>query len=100
MASLERWERFRAAVERPDAEVDLPYAALLIAEAAYPGLDVRYYLRELARLSAEAPYIDLAAPPQQQVAVLSRYFTVERGCDGARADLDDPRNRSLSVGLR
>ncbi len=96
MASLERWERFRAAVERPDAEVDLPYAALLIAEVAYPGLDIRYYLRELARLSAEAPYIDPAAPPQRQVAVLSRYFAVDLGFRGNTEEYFDPRNSYLN----
>jgi|DewCreStandDraft_5_1066085.scaffolds.fasta_scaffold00028_221 regulator of sirC expression with transglutaminase-like and TPR domain len=92
----DRRERFRAAVERPDDEIDLPYVALLIAEAAYPGLDIRYYLRELARLSAEAPRIDLSAPPRQQIAVLSRYYTVDLGFRGNTEAYDDPRNSYLN----
>jgi regulator of sirC expression with transglutaminase-like and TPR domain len=92
----DRRERFRAAVERPDDEIDLPYVALLIAEAAYPGLDIRYYLRELARLSAEAPRIDLSAPPRQQIAVLSRYYTVDLGFRGNTGAYDDPRNSYLN----
>jgi regulator of sirC expression with transglutaminase-like and TPR domain len=45
-------ERFASLVARPPGEVDLAEAALVIASAAYPGLDIRRWLRALDRLAA------------------------------------------------
>ena len=44
---------FRAAVQRPAAEIDLAQAALLYARDAYPDLDPALYLHQLDEWAAD-----------------------------------------------
>ena len=46
--------RFAALIRRPEEEIDLGEAALLIAGEEYPDLDVAAYLALLTRMGAEA----------------------------------------------
>ena len=44
-------EAFSQALARPDDRIDLAHACLLIAQDAYPGLDVERYLGEIERMA-------------------------------------------------
>jgi regulator of sirC expression with transglutaminase-like and TPR domain len=90
---------------RPEADLDLPRAALLLADPEYPGLDVGAYLERIDELSrlARARLIgvrdargdrDGAVPPG--VAQLLQFLYGELDFDGDREDYYDPRNSFLN----
>lgn len=85
---MEATARFAALFTRPEPQLRLDEAGLLIAAHAYPGLDVD---AELARLDALAegcrnPTLD----------ALVRYLFVEEGFRGNHEDYYDPRNSYLN----
>ena len=90
-------QRFTALLGRPEGEINLAEAALLIASEEYPGLDVPLYLKHLddmgvalrARL-AEEPR------PERAVMALNRYLFQEEGFHGNIAEYYDPRNSFLN----
>ena len=88
---------FAAAVSRPDGQIDLARAALIIAKSEYPALDVEAYLDRL----------DGARPPRAHVAARSATRSdSSTGCANAssrrrvspatREDYADPRNSYLN----
>ncbi|HWN13521.1 MAG TPA: transglutaminase-like domain-containing protein, partial [Candidatus Dormibacteraeota bacterium] len=86
---------FTAAVTRADADIPLARAALLIAAAEQPALDVD---KELARLDDLA---EAAAPRggQDELRRLHRlreFLFEEQGFAGDRGDYFDPRNSYLN----
>jgi len=89
--------RFREIIERPDSEIDLAEAALLIARVAYPDLDVQCYLRRIddlarhlrARVAEDAPAGDL-------IVGLNRFLFEEQGFAPNVEDYYDPRNSFLN----
>jgi regulator of sirC expression with transglutaminase-like and TPR domain len=83
---------FAHVVARPDAELDLAQAALLIAEPEYPGLDVAGYLDKLDGLADQARRV-LPAP---SLPGLARVLHGELGFHGNAADYYDPRNSYLN----
>ena len=78
---------FSHLVARPEAELDLVRAALLIAEPEYAELDVASYVEELDRLGAVAAQRIAAAPQRPALANVIRYLYEELG-------LLEPRARS------
>jgi regulator of sirC expression with transglutaminase-like and TPR domain len=80
--------RFGALVERPEEEIPLDEAALLIAAHAYPALDVAAELARLDRLAegCRTPTLD----------ALVRYLFVEERFGGDHHDYYDPRNSYLN----
>jgi regulator of sirC expression with transglutaminase-like and TPR domain len=89
---------FRYHATRPEPELDLAQAALLIAEPEYPGLDVAHYLDKLDRLGADARrFLDgpefAAEPPLRRV---TRLLHGERGFHGNEGDYYDPKNSFLN----
>ncbi|HEX2658467.1 MAG TPA: hypothetical protein VHU40_09350, partial [Polyangia bacterium] len=54
---------FSHLVSRPEADLDLARAALLIAEPEYPGLDVGQYVEKLDDFGVEAA-ARIASSPQ------------------------------------
>ncbi|AUX48065.1 hypothetical protein SOCE26_095920 [Sorangium cellulosum] len=87
---------------RPEDELDLAEAALLIGDAAYPGLDVPHYLRLLdqlggdARRAVERPLRSPEATPGSgPVEQLLRWFYGELGFHGNASDYYDPKNSYL-----
>jgi regulator of sirC expression with transglutaminase-like and TPR domain len=93
---LEEITLFSHLVTRPDPELDLARAALLIAEPEYPGLDVARYVEELDRLGAEAAARIAAAPSRAPLASVIRYLYEEVGFHGNTKDYYDPRNSFLN----
>lgn len=92
-------ERFAAAVARPDGDIDLGEAALLIAAEEYEGLDVRLYTRRLDDLAAGARdrlgKVGLE-DPAELVKRFHAFLFAESGFHGNEDDYYDPRNSFLN----
>ncbi|MGH7360404.1 MAG: SirB1 family protein [Candidatus Methylomirabilales bacterium] len=89
--------RFAALIRRPDEEIDLAEAALLIAGEEYPDLDVAAYLALLARMGAEARRrAGDSRPPAAALEALNHYLFDELGFAGNTEDYHDPRNSYLN----
>ncbi|WP_437742681.1 transglutaminase-like domain-containing protein [Sorangium sp. So ce281] len=87
---------------RPEDELDLAEAALLIDDAAYPGLDIPHYLGVLDRLGGEARRaVDRplraaeATPGSGPIEQLLRWFYGDLGFHGNSGDYYDPKNSYL-----
>ena len=85
---MDATERFAALVRRPDDELRLDEASLLVAAHAHRGLDVSEGLADLDRIAEGCP-----APA---VDPLLRHLFVDLGFSGDRIGYDDPRNSLLS----
>jgi len=90
-----RLERFSALLCRED--FDLSEACLLIAQDAYPDLDIEHYLARVDALAATAKgRLSSDAFPEQKIVVLNRYLFNELGFCGNADDYYDPRNSYLN----
>jgi len=87
---------FSHLVSRPEADLDLARAALLIAEPEYPGLDVARYIEELDRLGAGAAVRINAAQQRTPLETVVRYLYEELGFHGNTRNYYDPRNSFLN----
>ncbi len=85
---------FRAAVQRPVAEIDLARAALLFARDVYPDLDPALYLNQLDEW-AEDIRSDIAASIDP-LATLNRFLFDDLHFQGNRRFYSDPRNSYLN----
>ena len=88
---MDATERFTELVRRPDGDIPLDEAALLIAAHARPRLDVDAYLARLDDLAAGAP----AGPAPEAANDLARHLFVDLGFAGNRDDYSDPDNSYL-----
>lgn len=89
--------RFARLVGRRESAVDLAEAALLIAQDAYPDLDVDAYLVRLDDLAEPLrPHWRAYAPLEDQVTVLNGHVFGELGFRGNRETYYDPRNSYLN----
>jgi regulator of sirC expression with transglutaminase-like and TPR domain len=86
---------FQHLASRPDDEIDLAAAALLVAEAEYPGLDVAHYL---AALDDMADQVRARLGPGQDALLraLNHYLYEELGFRGNEEDYYDARNSFLN----
>jgi len=82
-------------VARPEEEVDLARASLLVACEEYPDLDVESYLGRLDAL-AETLRGRLGSSPADAVAALGRVLFEEEGFCGNTREYYDPRNSFLN----
>lgn len=80
-------ERFVELMGRPESDVDLAEAALLIAAHAKPGLVVDEWLSRLDSIAATCPAADLDG--------LRRHLFETLGFRGNTTSYDDPRNSYL-----
>ncbi len=94
-------DAFVSAVSVPDEEIDLARAALVIAQAEQPDLDVEGYLESLRALAGKV--VKRAGPrttTRRQVRALIDVVHRELGLRGVRADCQeeyyDPRNSFLN----
>jgi regulator of sirC expression with transglutaminase-like and TPR domain len=91
---------FAHVAARPDEEIDLAAATLLVAEAEYPGLDIPHYLTLLddmaegvrGRLTADA----VARPGRPALDALNAHLFQDLGFRGNDEDYYDPRNSFLN----
>ena len=96
-AALSSRNRLEDLLERPDPEVGLAEAALLIAAQEYEGLDVRAYqvrLDEMGR--ALRARLDDEPRPERAVMALNHYLFQELGFKGNTEQYYDARNSYLN----
>ena len=90
--------RFLQMIARPDDRIDLPVAALLIAQEEYPALDIPACMERLASLAAGAAAC-MKGPTDNPFAVLdainTHLFEQER-FRGNQEEYFDPRNSYLN----
>jgi regulator of sirC expression with transglutaminase-like and TPR domain len=94
MAAL---EPFAELLRREDARIDLARACLMIAEDAYPGLDVDRYVGEIERMAIR---LRGRMPPKQnaeeRVVALNQFLYEDLGYWGNTDAYYDPRNSYLN----
>ena len=94
---LSNLSRFARLVRRRESAINLAEAALLIAQDAYPSLDIDAYLRQLDELAEPLrPRWREYAPLPQLVAALNGHLFGEIGFRGNREAYYDPRNSYLN----
>ncbi len=87
---------FAHVAQRPDDEIDLAAAALLVAEAEYPNLDVGHYLGMLDGMADAIK--KRVGPPGVALLLgsLTHYLYDELGFRGNDEDYYDPKNSFLN----
>jgi regulator of sirC expression with transglutaminase-like and TPR domain len=91
------YREFRQAVERPEENLDLGRAALTIALADYPDLDIAGYLRRIDALAVEVSQrAGVDADRYRSIAALNFVLFKEYGFRGNRDDYYDPKNSFLN----
>lgn len=90
-------DAFAASVAGEDSKIDLARACLLIAEDAYPGLDVERYLGEIERLALRLRgRLPQAGGAEERVVALNQFLFEELGFRGNADEYYDPRNSYLN----
>jgi regulator of sirC expression with transglutaminase-like and TPR domain len=89
-------QAFAQAVEREE-RIDLAHACLMIAQDAYPSLDVGLYLGEIERMAlrlrAQMPQTGGA---EERIVALNEFLFDQLGYRGNADDYYDPRNSYLN----
>lgn len=90
-------DQLRDLLQRPDEDLNLAEAALLMAADEYPGLDTGRYLRRLDELAQD---VRRRLPPdatfEDTVVGLNEFLFEEQGFSGNTDDYYDPRNSFLN----
>jgi len=72
--------RFRNLIDRPDDEIDLAEAALLIAKSVNADLDVSSYLSRIEALAAQlAQRLQNCTSETERILALNRFLFDEQG---------------------
>jgi regulator of sirC expression with transglutaminase-like and TPR domain len=87
---------FTTAVSRPDADIPLARAALLIAAPEQPGLDVDKQLGRLDDLAESSDPHRHGSDELRRLHRLREFLFEEQGFAGDRTDYFDPRNSYLN----
>jgi regulator of sirC expression with transglutaminase-like and TPR domain len=88
---------FAQLLGREDGRIDLARACLMIAQDAYPGLDVEHYLGEIERLALRLRgLLPQAGAAEERLVALNQFLFEELGFSGNTADYYDPRNSYLN----
>jgi regulator of sirC expression with transglutaminase-like and TPR domain len=82
-------------IGRPEDEVDLARASLLVACEEYPGLEVDRYLERLDAMALGLRGVP-GASPEAVIAELNRVLFQEQGFRGNTREYYDPRNSFLN----
>lgn len=86
-----------AALDKPEEEIDLFHAALLVAKLDNPDLEVEAYRTEMRNMAAE---FKLSLQPgdggSRRVAALSRFLFLDQGFHGSRADFYNRANSYIN----
>jgi regulator of sirC expression with transglutaminase-like and TPR domain len=87
---------FSREVSKPDPDIDLARAALVLARGEYADLDVEAYLGRLSALAEGATPTRRTAEPLERLHRLREYVFEEQGFAGNSADYYDSRNSYLN----
>jgi regulator of sirC expression with transglutaminase-like and TPR domain len=91
------YKEFRQAVDRGEARIDLGRAALTMAAADYPDLDIDVYLARIDQLAADAQArLGVGADVYRTITVLNDVLFRQHGFRGNRENYFDPRNSFLN----
>ena len=89
--------RFESIVAKPEDELNLAEAALLIAVDEYPQLQVAPYLLQLDQIAAAVQdRLPEGASYLQVIRVLNQYLFEDQGFSGNMKNYSDPRNSYLN----
>ena len=90
-------DRLRDLLDRPEEEINLAEAALLMAADEYPSLDVSTYMRRLDELATTIrDRLSPTATFEDTVVALNDFLFEEQGFSGNTDDYYDPRNSFLN----
>src|SRR4028119_1078890 len=90
-------DNFYQEINQPDPQIDLAKAALYIAQAEYPDLDIAEYLNALDVMAAEVEErLPVERYPLRIIQILNKYFYDDLGFIGNTSDYYDPRNSFLN----
>ncbi|MEA2164710.1 MAG: hypothetical protein QOK37_2837 [Thermoanaerobaculia bacterium] len=93
-------QRFREIAGRPDPEIDLVEASLVIALEDHPGLDIERYLEQVNGWSgALRGRLEGSRAPERIVESINRLLFEEEGFHGEDEDYYDPRSALLNETL-
>jgi len=93
-AALEAFARLLA---RDDKRIDLARACLMIAQGAYPELDVERYLGDIERMAMRLRgRMPQTASAEERVVALNQFLYEDLGYWGNTDDYYDPRNSYLN----
>ena len=94
---MARLQDFEKILSGKDERIDLAHACLMIAEDAYPGLEIERYLGEIERMAmrlrGRLPQIHGA---EERVVALNQYLFEDLGYWGNTEEYYDPRNSYLN----
>jgi regulator of sirC expression with transglutaminase-like and TPR domain len=90
-------EPFAELLAREDVRIDLAHACFLIAQDAYPALEVERYLGEIERMALRLRgQLPQTVGAEERVAALNEYLFGELGFSGNTETYYDPRNSYLN----
>jgi regulator of sirC expression with transglutaminase-like and TPR domain len=90
-------EPFAQLIARDDSRIDLARACLLIAQDAYPGLDVDRYMGEIERMAIRLRgRLPQTGGAEERVVALNQFLYGDLGYWGNTDDYYDPRNSYLN----
>jgi regulator of sirC expression with transglutaminase-like and TPR domain len=90
-------EPFAELLGRDDAKIDLAQACLMIAQDAYPALDVERYLGDIERMAMRLRgRTPQTCGPEERVAALNEFLFEDLGYRGNTEEYYDPRNSYLN----
>ena len=90
-------EPFAQLLARDDIKIDLAHACLMIAQDAYPSLDVERYLGDIERMAMRLRgRMPASSAADERVAVLNEFLFEDLGYRGNTQEYYDPRNSYLN----
>jgi regulator of sirC expression with transglutaminase-like and TPR domain len=90
-------EPFAKLIAQEDARIDLARACLLIAQDAYPGLEVERYMGEIERMAIRLRGgLPASCGAEERVVALNQFLYEDMGYWGNTEDYYDPRNSYLN----
>ncbi len=97
MGASQARQRFQAAIQKPDREIDLGAVALYMAQEEYPELDCEAYQKRLDVMAQElAGRLPTGRYPLQVIRTINQYLFGELDFKGNLQDYYDPRNSFLN----
>jgi regulator of sirC expression with transglutaminase-like and TPR domain len=90
-------QAFAELLAREETRIDLAHACLMIAEDAYPGLEVERYLGDIERMAMRLRgRVPQTVSPEERVAALNEFLFGDLGYSGNTEAYYDPRNSYLN----
>jgi regulator of sirC expression with transglutaminase-like and TPR domain len=90
-------QTFETMVSEKDEKIDLARACLMIAQDAYPGLEIDRYLGDIERMALRLrTRLPQSGDAEERVVALNQYLFGDLGFQGNADDYYDPRNSYLN----